>query len=606
MAARTSSQAGPWNDTATWGGSSVPVSGDTVDIRHVVTIPTGYTAVAGTAPADSTTFDIIINGAFATACLDITGTFSPRSNVKVLGDGLSTVRFIQRAGSVVEFDGVGGQAYNFKWETVGGKGIWQSIYASGAYPIFRSKSGGGKVFLTRDTGHGILDWHFIKFTDVESAANEFWASTPAQTSTVAEGCIFDACGDWFCDSGATDGTAAVSRDFDACTWKNSTGTRNIFGAFSGGATGTLRVRNCVFDKRPVFSSAQGLATCSGNTFLAKFGMTASGAAVTMSANLLRQADDADGMGVYGNMDGNYFLSDGDRNNPHYFEAATNDSNVAAMALSNNIFEYTGSAEVGDVIAVAAGLSNARNYDIENNITLPSSRDTTGAGSFGRAGVRNECGTMLSLLGNANVNIRKFRHNTVYMSHQGALTWGETYVGHTGMVDEFIDNLVWSDANAASGSDFPAKIRSLTLATQDTVAATVAHHNGGFNLIAGSKLKGYNCDMSGTPGDNDVEADPEFVDDTRNMASWDLSLGGAGTVANALAELAKRNDESGYNPDYTIADLITYVRAGFAPTNPDYDAAASDGTTIGAVAYEVAAVSGVFPRTVRAHRRRRTA
>ncbi len=45
-ATRTSSQSGPWNATSTWGGSSVPVAGDVVNIRygHTVSIPAGYSA----------------------------------------------------------------------------------------------------------------------------------------------------------------------------------------------------------------------------------------------------------------------------------------------------------------------------------------------------------------------------------------------------------------------------------------------------------------------------------------------------------------------------------------------------------------------------------
>lgn len=59
MAARTSSQSGPWSDTATWGGSAVPVSGDTV------TVSAGHTV----------TFDVDQSGfAAGLASLTINGT----------------------------------------------------------------------------------------------------------------------------------------------------------------------------------------------------------------------------------------------------------------------------------------------------------------------------------------------------------------------------------------------------------------------------------------------------------------------------------------------------------------------------------------------------
>gem|GEM_PF-1293641 len=53
-AARTASVTGDWNNTATWGGASVPVAGDTVTIANaniIVTVPSGYAAAC-----DSITF----------------------------------------------------------------------------------------------------------------------------------------------------------------------------------------------------------------------------------------------------------------------------------------------------------------------------------------------------------------------------------------------------------------------------------------------------------------------------------------------------------------------------------------------------------------------
>lgn len=68
------------------------------------------------------------------------------------------------------------------------------------------------------------------------------------------------------------------------------------------------------------------------------------------------------------------------------------------------------------------------------------------------------------------------------------------------------------------------------------------------------------------GVNDVAADPLFVDKSRALATWDTSLGGAGTAAHAIAEMLKLNGYGGaFNSSYGLAALLTYVKAGFQPS-----------------------------------------
>jgi len=63
-------------------------------------------------------------------------------------------------------------------------------------------------------------------------------------------------------------------------------------------------------------------------------------------------------------------------------------------------------------------------------------------------------------------------------------------------------------------------------------------------------------------------DPVLRDPSRNLAQWDLILGGPGTAEHAITELLKMNDDEGYNPAYRVSGLITFVRGGFQPTNPE--------------------------------------
>lgn len=84
---------------------------------------------------------------------------------------------------------------------------------------------------------------------------------------------------------------------------------------------------------------------------------------------------------------------------------------------------------------------------------------------------------------------------------------------------------------------------------------------------------------------DITADPQFLDSTRTMETYDSRvLGGPGTITDLFAQLAK---QSGWGGTYTLSstpvkDIHDWIAAGFAPTNPALATAASDGTTMGAV------------------------
>ena len=78
--------------------------------------------------------------------------------------------------------------------------------------------------------------------------------------------------------------------------------------------------------------------------------------------------------------------------------------------------------------------------------------------------------------------------------------------------------------------------------------------------------------------NSVVLPPRLRDPQRNLAKWDASLGGPGTAANAIAELFKRNDDSGFNPAYDVVGLTNYVAEGFKTDQPR--ARGNDGRPMG--------------------------
>ena len=87
-----------------------------------------------------------------------------------------------------------------------------------------------------------------------------------------------------------------------------------------------------------------------------------------------------------------------------------------------------------------------------------------------------------------------------------------------------------------------------------------------------------------PGANDINLDPGFVDPTRNFETAGQILWGAdGTIAGTLQALKT-------DPATRIPELIQWIKAGFAPTNPALATAAHDGTYSGAVSVVSAAAA----------------
>ena len=78
--------------------------------------------------------------------------------------------------------------------------------------------------------------------------------------------------------------------------------------------------------------------------------------------------------------------------------------------------------------------------------------------------------------------------------------------------------------------------------------------------------------------NSIRRDPALFDPSRDIARWDASLGGPGTAEHAIAEMKKRNDDIGFDPNYSVANLVRFVAQGHATTATHL--VADDGLPIG--------------------------
>ena len=100
------------------------------------------------------------------------------------------------------------------------------------------------------------------------------------------------------------------------------------------------------------------------------------------------------------------------------------------------------------------------------------------------------------------------------------------------------------------------------------------------------------------GANDITANPRYIDPTRTQLTWDVSLGGPGTVGHVADEVVKLNGldkdsaAAAFNPAYSIDAYLRYIRRGLMPTNLAIKGRSHDGTDPGAVTMTIYNAPGI--------------
>lgn len=558
----TSVANGNWSDDATWSGTGVPGNGDCVVIGHNVDVDVNTTVgKSGAEPS----VDITVNSGGGDLTVNTGVTFVVRGSIE-----LNNAPFTLAAGSTLEFDAsqaASPSSQNYELRIGTGHGHTSARLningTSGSKVTIRSNAGGGNGWINDGTGPflqgGLVTGDHANFLRIGDATNPAirWSPSSGAVSVSLQNSVFDACGR-IAQTYNQHGTASIT--FVNNTFKNSVGSQNFRNDADPYTSGTRVVSGNVFDLEAQITNPDEF-TIDGNLFYDGYVIAGPGWA-SFDGNLVR-LDNNGGLNIGGNSSDNYWLADGSFTNPHFVQVIGLDQD---MTIDGDIFEFTGTNADGDAILIGDPGATPRTATIQRVIILP---NAAGESS----------GTLFSALGSAEATLI-VNHNTAFLGTGGGAAIGETYAGHTGMLDQFFSNLFWDTSARAcilydSGTDDPVT---------DYVASADADYNGKFNNLA-CDGGGYNNleFSSGSPGANDVSGNPNFVDPTCDIASWDGTLGGPGTVASALAELMLKNDV-GYDSNYTIAALHTYIRACFAPTNAIYDGTGHDGTDIGAVQF----------------------
>jgi hypothetical protein len=555
----TSVATGDWNAAATWTpNTDYPrLAGDTVTIgaNDVVTIPAGITitcgAIAMTAGGSGTESKVIINGR-----LNMAGAWTTNTHTKIGGG----------PGGVLDLQGntITAQTGRTTYEFTG--------TAESRFTI--QSTGGRGRFLVTSNPVLISTWDYVTVSGLGDSV--FGRGHSAAIVQSYEYCKFTDCGQVALEeaNGATNGGILVSHcDFrDPFDATKAYPYISVFG--TAGANPRL-VEYCTWDQAGAASGIYRTDSSPGVTFdncvILNFrgGITANTANVVSSNFFFNEKPDVEGVFFtpalgdgFSEFTGNYIYYE---DSQHVFIPSN-----TTQAYEDNVFEQPMAGTSGDGTNwFLYGTTSGKSHTYQNNVWI------------------GNAGNPLCMTGACNFTLLDYSANTYYGGNDGRGD-GDPFLNFSkGILTEQLGALsgtvnVYNMLIVCSPEQpLPDELVTLRTSTADQVDLldyNVAWQPGGATVPP----VGYNANVNVTSGEgpNDFAVDPDFVDETRNIATWDASLGGPGTAAHAIAEMLKMN-EADYDTDYDPAALVAWVRAGFLPQEASLNASGYGGGNIGA-------------------------
>lgn len=578
MATFTSKANGNWSASGqtTWNESGVPGNGDTVTISHNVVVDVN-TTVGASPGAGSGTAAILMNTASKTLTIATGVTLTCRGDFT---RGANGAQLILSAGAVFEFDAsqagtpataiykIDSSNHNFTGVTVVCNG------STGSHCVIRSNASGanGNLVSAWLMGNGITATYtdFLRLGSASLNCIKPWPSSSGVHVTLSF-CTFTSCGGLNTTGGFVSGCNA---QVDDCTFSGSLMSYNLGPSWYGAGTGTRSVKGNGFDADLGNAGSGGTWTqmqIEYNVMKKFYTLNNTTGPATWHDNVIWWDNNTGSSPAISTAktDRNYLL----------YHHATQLTNVHGFGPRNgeNFFGYIiepGNTDtVGDLILPSGSVTAS----IKWNLVLP---NKDGA----------HCGQFVSLGGNSS-NSLTIEHNTwvasVDSGESGAISYGETYAGTANIIASIKSNLVWSP----TGAGYVFQRRSERTAADGCAAANITH-NGKYNLSAGNlSVNGYSDKgtngsfvamfSTGTPGANDITADPKFADPNARMSTWAAARGYTSsstydTMINDAITALK------VDPRNRVPDLIAYVSDGWRPTNDTYKNAGHDSVTTGAL------------------------
>lgn len=605
---------GTWDNTATWDPPSVPGSGDFAVLRHNVTISATDVLIGDGSTAnaiDCTYGTLAVTGRKLTIKGNsLWGKFNLTHGVVKLA--------VSNAGATpggIEFDGNVGITPLF---VMGEDAIFTFTGTSSAHAFLRTKSGtAGNP--GRLTNNGPIDTHGTCLGSMQMAYCDIArlgdnghpgiggvSIVPLASGTASftmDHCTVDSCGTTpyvNCNDGS------VTLSFTNSHWSNSLTDNDVLYWYGSGqslgiyvtadiTSGTRLVDNCVFEpggrpgpwRIPQFTISNCYLPDVYQFFFAEYVSYHHG-------NFIDKINLVPATGVNGNVVDCFILAGA----PPGESVGGIMSNAAIVGcqITDNVCQSictTGGLGVNGFFgqgegAAGSGFTPTRIFTYLRNIMVPLQNGggadfafTISNGSLTPTYYYWHVHTVIehnTLCSNGNVApICSGLLNTKPGTCSSLRSNAFYNVGSTGYVFEQLFNYDGGPATAdvianvagACMADYNSWI-GYGLVPAHTWDAILPYPN---NLTDGTV---YNTPQTIAPGAHDLAStDPGFVDKTRSLQTWDLSLGGAGTIASARARIKA-------NPSLTSSSLNPYIRAGFVTTNGALATAAHDGTTIGAV------------------------
>jgi hypothetical protein len=591
MATRTSSQNGAWSATATWGGAAPPGDGDIAIVAHAVTV-TGDTVV-GTG-ANETVLSVATSATGAS--LTITGAkLTIKGNATFggayMGGTLGTRLTVQPNGTTpggIEFDGNSGVS---PVVSVNVDTLLRFLGTSGAHCYIRTKSGSAGEkgrFVHSDFNRSFfIEANYTDFSYLGDASNAAlkssyttWMVDPTNPPFKLDHCTIDNCGRLPEVQLDQSGQNSVDFRMTNCEWTNGVGdylfvisVQNSHALTSGGyrlidgcvmdggkpwtlSNGTgFTITNCYYDDVPIINRDYHWASYDGNFWNSTGDNSVGGT---------RPGHGGDTTNSYILMDPPSASSPG----------ASFIAGYHSSEITDNVFEYTGTASGTMALFISDNPGRDVTTTVKRNLALKSQlvdfMDPAGNAPYkAYQVVEHNTQTLGDSLYGSPVgrtesragSITSFKSNVMYRTGAVTTQYGLRHAGGT------VANDVVTNSGGNSSADYNGWIGLAT-----TPAATYSAPNDKGNGTI------YHLPLSVTPGTHDINADPQFVASSRNLAAWDAYKGGSGTIAGALARIKA-------DPTLTKTDLIPWVQAGFAPTNAAFNSTAHDGGDIGAVDWQ---------------------
>jgi Divergent InlB B-repeat domain len=629
----SSIRSGPWSDPGTWGVHAIPGNGDTVTIRHIVTVHSNTTV--GTSPYETKPTstpaievqDTSTPGYDGHIIVQNGGALNVRGNVKMTSTGTNhQAKLTVEPGGTFVFDNSQAPSARYRiYPNANGAHArisFGSPHAT-ARAVFRGKPEGADGMNSSfiHSGPEMYSWAVTSIygTDIYDCgtSSEPCIRTYEYNSNSAPVIMWDT--DFVRTGGIELKTAGTNTAAKSQTWilrrvrtfdtLNTARSIHFSTPPAVAAGGTREVTSCFFD-RGINQATLGQFEITNTVFAGNF--YSHGIDIVPSPfywnkfenNLVHNTKaHASGSTTWGNIKDAFFIqeSGASNTNPHGFwphislrRDITIDGVIGQYTHVAGIVNEagTGAAEGEFLGAGACSFADEFTHTIKNSIVLPNSSGLT-------LGHRNSPSYLFVGLNMGNgVQTPQCRidliHNTIMggFSEAGSgIMFGEgTTDPPPYTFDSIKSNLYWDVTPRSTlvhhlGGPDGAGQRRVDIATPSGIS-----HNANYNYVPASGFNAPNDKCNGTPyrmacsevpGWNDLnDEDPRFIDTTRNFEKWGQVLHGAdGTVAGSLAVFAATpaNELSA-----RITELLTFVREGFMPQNEAYRTAAHDGTTIGAV------------------------